>query len=279
MTSVDRARQALGARLRELRRDAGLNGRTFSAEAGWHWSKTSRIERGERQPSETDLAVWCRLCDAELALPDLIASLRNVQAQWAEWKRVAAAGHARRQKRGVELDAHAATVRVYSPVVISGLLQTEEYARAVLATCIEFLGTYDDLEDAVAARLARRKALHDGRTQFAMLIHESALHMRVGDDQVHAEQLRHLLDNGFGNPRLILGIVPADYEFVYTTTSFVIYDTRMALVETLSAELTVSTPSELAYYEKAWERLRRQAAYGDDARALIRRALNRPRAE
>ncbi|MBB5915129.1 hypothetical protein BJY24_003996 [Nocardia transvalensis] len=275
MTSVDRARRALGARLRELRRDAGLNGRQFSTEAGWHWSKTSRIERGERQPSEGDLAVWCSLCNAQLALPDLVASLRNVRAQWAEWKRVAAAGHARRQRRGVELDSRATAVRVYSPVIISGLLQTEDYARAVLSTCIEFLGTYDDLEDAVSARLARQKALQDGRTHFHMLIHEPTLSMRVGDDQIRVGQLRHLLDISFGNPRLILGIVPTDYEFVYTTTSFVIYDTRMALVETLSAELTVSTPSELAYYEKAWDRLRRQAVYGDGARHLITRALDR----
>ncbi|MBO0880960.1 MAG: helix-turn-helix transcriptional regulator, partial [Mycobacterium sp.] len=156
MTSVDRARQALGTRLRELRRDAGLNGRQFSTAAGWHWSKTSRIERGERQPSEADLTKWCQLCNAELALPDLLASLRNVQAQWAEWKRIASAGHSRRQRRGVELDARARTVRIYSPVVLSGLVQTEAYARAILSTCIEFLGTYDDINDAVTARLQRQ---------------------------------------------------------------------------------------------------------------------------
>ncbi|WP_433597941.1 helix-turn-helix domain-containing protein [Nocardia sp. CA-135953] len=277
MTSVDRARQALGARLRELRKDAGLNGRQFSDAAGWHWSKTSRLERGERQPSEADLVVWCRLCDADLALPDLIASLRNVQAQWAEWKRIAAAGHARRQRRGVELDARARSVRIYSPVVLSGLVQTEAYARAILSTCIEFLGTRDDLDDAVAARLQRQQALRTGNTTFSMLIHEPVLYMQAGDEDVQTNQLRHLLDVGFGNPHLILGVVPTRYRFLYTTTGFVIYDTRMALVETISAELTVTTPSELSYYEKAWAGLHRQAVYGDQARALITAALDRPR--
>lgn len=275
MTAVDRARQNLGARLRELRKDAGLNGRQLSESAGWHWSKTSRLERGERQPSEDDLAVWCRVCDAELALPDLLASLRNVQAQWAEWKRVAGAGHARRQRRGVELDAKARNVRIYSGVVLSGLVQTEAYARAILARCIEFLGTLDDLNDAVAARMQRQAALKDGSTAFMMLINEAVLFMNAGDEHVRVQQLEHLLDVGFGNPRLILGIVPMRHQFVYTTNGFVLYDNRMALVETVSAELTVNTPSELALYEKAWTRLHEQARYGAGARALITSALNR----
>ncbi len=143
----------------------------------------------------------------------------------------------------------------------------------MLSTCIDFLGTLDDLDDAVAARLARQRALREGRTQFVVLIHEPVLYMRVGNDDVMAKQLQHLLDVGFGNPRLILGVIPTDYEFVYTTTGFVVYDARMVLVETISAELTVSTPSELTYYEKAWDGLRRQAVHGDDARALIELAL------
>ncbi|WP_405161994.1 helix-turn-helix domain-containing protein [Nocardia sp. NBC_01499] len=102
VSGADRARQALGARLRELRKDAGLSGRELSASAGWHWTKTSRIELGKRPPSEADIEAWCRVCGAELALPDLLAARRNVEAQWAEWKRVVAAGRTGRQRRGVE---------------------------------------------------------------------------------------------------------------------------------------------------------------------------------
>ncbi|MCC3326106.1 hypothetical protein [Nocardia abscessus] len=38
--------------------------------------------------------MWCRPCDAPLALPDLVAALRDVQAHWTEWKRITANGHA-----------------------------------------------------------------------------------------------------------------------------------------------------------------------------------------
>ncbi|RJO78407.1 XRE family transcriptional regulator [Nocardia panacis] len=275
VSAADQARQVLGARLRELRKDARLDGRQFSTAAGWHWSKTSRIEHGKQSPSEDDVAVWCRVCDAELALPDLIAALRNVEAQWAEWKRITATGHARRQRRGVELEGRTRLLRVYTVVLLPGLLQTEDYARAVLTQCIRFLGTHDDLTDAVAARMERQQVLHRGNHRIATLVHESALHTVVGDPRVMADQLRRLLDVAFDNPRLIFGVVPLDAEFIYTTTSFDMFDQRMALVETISAELTVTRPSELRYYEQAWAGLHRQARYGEQAKEIVRGALAR----
>ncbi|QIS23784.1 helix-turn-helix domain-containing protein [Nocardia terpenica] len=275
VTAVLRARQALGARLRELRKDARMDGAQFSAAAGWHRSKTSRIELGKQTPSENDLEVWCRVCDAVLALPDLVASLRNVEAQWTEWKRIAASGHARRQRRHVEIENRARLQRVYAPIVLPGLLQTENYARAVLRQCIRFLGTPDDLDAAVTARMQRREVLHKPRHRFILLADEAALYTTVGNDQVMAEQLRYLLDTAFDIPRLTFGVLPLTAEFTYLTTSFDLFDNRMVLIETTSAELTVVTATELELYEKLWKSLHRQAAYGEAARNLITTALER----
>lgn len=254
-----------------------MDGRQFSSAAGWHWSKTSRIELGKQAPSEADLAAWCRICDAELALPDLIASLRNVEAQWAEWKRVAAAGHAQRQRRAIETESRAALQRVYAPIVLPGLLQTEAYARAVLHQCIQFLGTPDDLDEAVAARMQRQQVLCRSRHRFILLADEAALYTTVGDDAVMVNQLRHLLDIGFSNPRLLFGVVPLIAEFTYLTTSFDLFDDRMAVIETVSAELTIVPAGELALYEKIWRALHKQAAFGDAARGIITAALGRRR--
>ncbi|WP_028476751.1 helix-turn-helix transcriptional regulator [Nocardia sp. CNY236] len=271
-TSVGRARRSLGARLRELRRAAGLNGRAFSAAAGWHWSKTSRVELGRQRPSRDDLVLWCRLCDAEDVLADLLATLENIDAHWREWRRITAGGHAYRQRRGLELEARARTLRTYSAILIPGLLQTEPYARAVLAQCIRFLGTHDDLDQAVAARIARQSALRQGNLRLVQLIDQAALHTRVGDHTVMTDQLTHLLDTGFGNPRLVLGVVPLEAGFVYTTTSFDLLDRSTALVETISAELSITTPSELALYEKAWAGLHDRAVFGEQARTLVTQA-------
>ncbi|WP_308014567.1 helix-turn-helix domain-containing protein [Nocardia coffeae] len=274
MNGAARAKVALGARLRELRQDAGLDGRQLSTAAGWHWSKTSRIEHGKQMPSESDLAVWCRVCDATLALPDLVAALRNVRAQWAEWRRITAAGHTRRQQRGRELESETRELRIYNPTIVPGLLQTEPYARAVLAQCIGFLGTLDDLDTAVLARMSRQNILRTGGTRVAVLINEAALHTTLGDDEVMAGQLRHLLYVAFGNPRLHFGIVPLRAEFVYLSGSFHLFDRRQALIETASAELTITAPSELELYERLWGGLHTKAVYGDAARALIANALD-----
>ncbi|WP_067647400.1 helix-turn-helix domain-containing protein [Nocardia harenae] len=273
MNGAARAKAALGARLRELRRDAGLDGRQLSTAAGWHWSKTSRIENGKQMPSEADLAAWCRVCDVPLALPDLVAALRNVRAQWSEWRRITATGHTRRQQRGREIESTARQLRIYNPTIVPGLLQTEDYARAVLAQCIGFLGTPDDLEAAVAARLERQGIVRTGGTRVAALVHEAALYTTLGNDAVTSAQLRHLLDVAFGNPRLSFAILPLTAEFVYLSGSFHLFDGRQALIETASAELSITAPGELELYERLWAGLCGHAVSGDAARALITSAL------
>jgi transcriptional regulator with XRE-family HTH domain len=269
VTDIDTARREFGARLRELRRATTMTGPQLATAAGWHHSKVYRLERGDRMPSEADLATWCRVCDAAWALTDLTASLRNVETQWAQWRRLAATGHARRQRRSIDLEARTSNLRIYQPTIVPGLLQTRPYAAAVLAQCIEFLGTPDDLDDAVDARMQRQQVLHQGRRQIAILVHETALYTGVGDDAVRVEQLQHLLGTAFGNPRLIFAVVPRSAGFVYLTGGFHLFDHHLALIETASAELSIVAPSELALYERLWDALYTQAVTGDTARALI----------
>ncbi|WP_194838555.1 helix-turn-helix transcriptional regulator [Nocardia sp. XZ_19_369] len=272
MTGVEQARVVLGTRLRDLRKAAGLSGVQLAARAGWVPSKISKIERGQQTPTAEDLTVWCEITEATLVLPDLLATLTNIESMWAEWKRIAATGHSRRQHRSIELEAGTRTIRNWCQLIVPGLLQTEEYARAVLSTCIEFLGTADDLDEAVAARMQRQRVLYHGTRRITILLAEQALYTTVGGTAVMAGQLRHLLD-ALALPRLSLGIVPRDFPFIYTTTSFAAFDHRLVMVETISAELTITSPSELSYYEKAWAALHRHAAYGEQARALIAGAL------
>lgn len=269
MSGVEQARAAFGARLRDVRVRAHLSGVQLADLAGWHSAKISRIEHGKQTPSDADLVLWCRACDAELLLPDLRAALANVEALWSEWRRLAAAGHAQQQRRRIDLEARALTIRNYEPNTIPGLLQTQAYARAILTRAIAFVEGLDDIDRAVAARMDRQQILHHGTRRIAILLGEQALYTTVGGPKVMAGQLQHLLDTAFGNPRLHLGIIPRRAEWIYTTTCFVITDKKMAEVETISAGLTITAPRELAYYEKAWTALAAQAVHGRAARALI----------
>ncbi|WP_067572289.1 helix-turn-helix domain-containing protein [Nocardia acidivorans] len=272
MAKVDDARLALGGRLRELRVSARITGRAMAKEAGWEPSKVSKIEHGKQLPSEDDLTVWCRITDNNLALPDLAATLRNVNAAYMEWRRIAGTGHARRQRQSIQTEGASSLVRGYDCLLLPGLLQTRDYAEAVLTRCIRFLGGPDDLSEALEARMERQRVLREGLHRFHFLIGESALYTSVGDDQIRRGQLHHLLDS-MRLARLIVGVVPNTAEFFYETTNFLFYDTKLVQVETISAELSIRQPRELVLYERAFTALANRAAYGDQARALIHKAL------
>ncbi|MFE3444175.1 helix-turn-helix domain-containing protein [Nocardia sp. NPDC059180] len=274
MRAVDDARAALGARLRELRRAAHLSGVDLADRCGWHSSKISRIERGKQAPSEADLADWCAACDSMAVLDDLVASLRNLRAMYLEWQRTVAAGHAHRQRQSIKVEGETRLIRWYDPDTMPGLLQTEGYARAILRVCISMIGGRDDLEEAVAVRMARKGVLQRAGHRFHILIGEAALYPTVGDSAVMAAQLEHLVGE-LERPNLRLGVIPLDAEYRAPATNFVIYDRAQVLTETVSAELTITRPSEIALHEKTFAVLADQAAYNDAARALITRALER----
>ena len=120
-TSADQARASLGVRLRDIRRDAGLSGIDLAQRAGWLSSKVSKIEHGKQGPSEEDLRVWCEHCDALGELPDLIAAVRSIETQFAEWRRIVRSGTRRRQQASAAVYERTRLFRIYEPAVIPGL--------------------------------------------------------------------------------------------------------------------------------------------------------------
>ena len=139
-SSVAAARKALGARLREIRRDAGLTGREVAARAGWHASKTSRLENGVTAPADADIRQWCHICDAADQAADLIAATRSADSMYVEWKRLERTGLRRLQESYVPLFERTRTFRLSNSSVMPGLLQTPAYVTALLSEIIEFRG-------------------------------------------------------------------------------------------------------------------------------------------
>jgi transcriptional regulator with XRE-family HTH domain len=84
-SSAWQARQALGARLGEIRKDAGLTGRALAELCGWHEAKVSRIEHARTAPSAADIRLWCQHCGTPGETDNLLASLRSVADMFVEW--------------------------------------------------------------------------------------------------------------------------------------------------------------------------------------------------
>lgn len=72
---------------------------------------------------------------------------------------------------------------------------------------------------------------------------------------------------------MLLGVVPANSEWLTPATNFVMFDDRMVLVEAITAELKVTQPREIQLYRRAFDTLAGRSVTGDRARDLIRKAL------
>lgn len=276
--SVHQAREALGHRLRDIRKDAGLTGRQLAALAGWHSSKVSKIEYGKQTPSEEDIRSWCHHTGTSNQIADLVATVRNIEAMYIEWRRMLGTGTRRRQQASRNLEAKTRLMCWYEPLLIPGILHTAEYAEAVLRRVIDFYDIPDDLDEGVAARMERQQILYRGNHRFHFVITHQALLTTVGDNNVMIGQLDRLLAV-MSLPRVALGILPTFTKYRVPTNQFIMFDNRLVHIETVSAELTISQPREIVLYAKAFEQLTKQAVTGNDARALINAALDHRRNE
>ncbi|MEV7788657.1 helix-turn-helix transcriptional regulator [Streptomyces sp. NPDC088106] len=268
------AREALGARLRELRTEAGLDGKDLAAKLGWQTSKVSRLQNGKQTPTRADLTAWAQACEqaaAEGELQGLRAGLEMKQRH-RSWRRQLAGGHRGRQEIAVRQTEHTAMIKGLEVSRIPGLFQTPEYARVVFDTNAEFRGIAPTTEAAVAARMRRQEALYDPEKSFRFLLCEAALYHRSCPADVMAEQLDRLY-NLVGQRRVEIGILPFGTQLRRTAPhGFWIYDRRLVIVETISEELWLTGDDDLALYERAWEWLAEAAEYGPLARRLVGRA-------
>lgn len=272
--SLHQLREALGGRLRELRLNSGRTGTELANLAGWHQTKVSKIEYGKTKPTDADIRTWCEHTNSVDQVPDLIATVRNIEASYLEWRRVLGTGTKRRQQASIKLEAETQLMRWYEPVLIPGLLQTAEYAEEIMRNVIEFQGIPNDLEDGVSKRMERQQILYQRKHRFHFVIGEQALRTTVGDDRIMTGQLDRLLAV-LGMPRVLFGIVPAETRYQVPISNFIMFDDRTVMVENVTAELTITQPREVATYGRAFDVLAKQSVNGNAARALISAALER----
>ncbi|ATL66837.1 helix-turn-helix domain-containing protein [Nocardia terpenica] len=271
--TVQEAREALGKRLREIRRRAGVTGRELAARGGWHESKVSKIEYGKIKPSDADIRTYCIHTGTEDQLADLLATLHNIDSAYIEWRQSLGTGVKRIQQQTLKLEAEATYIRNWQPQVITGLLQTADYAEAILKYAVDFYGIPDDLDAAVSKRMERQQVLYKRNHRFHFLIGEQSLYTTIGDNEVMAGQLDRLYSI-VGMPRVTLGIVPKETEGVVVVENFVMFDNRMVKVEGHTAGITVTQPREIALYGRAFDILASQSVVGEQARRLIRKAMD-----
>ncbi len=185
------ARRELGEELRRLRGDR--RGAAVAAALGWSESKLSRIETARTGISDPDLESLLHILglppDARADLRDL-ARRGRARVWWAPYR----SSVAERYDEFVAFEAEAVRICEWEAQVVPGLLQTDEYAHAVIAVGAD-VGDPETLQRRTALRMARQSVLtRRPPPELRVILDESALHREVGGRAVQRRQLQHLHD-------------------------------------------------------------------------------------
>ncbi len=178
--------------LRAVREQAGLTGEELSRRLGWSPSTVSRMENGRRPSTTTDVIQYAVMCGASQSevqpIVEFTRMAEHEDGYYLSDKRI---GESLQSLIFHETSAKHSII--YEPQVIHGLLQTPEYARA-LVTAVKPDIDEDRVAGAVRTRMERRRILSLPKpARFTFYVHEHALRLRIGSDQIMHEQLLHLV--------------------------------------------------------------------------------------
>jgi len=244
-----------GSELRYYRERAGLSQVELAALAHCSNDVISKIEKGKRPPAEGFPA---RLD----AIPQL--DTRGGLARLWGWLRESARHRAYPGwfDRWPDYEAQATALRTFELITIPGLVQTENYARAVLRTRINT--TEDEIEEMVAARMARQSILtKDKPPIFWAVITEAAIRCPVGGASVMREQLNKLIEMA-KLPNVTLQVIPTEQgEHEGFRGPFVIAEFAdsqpVAYQDTAVQGQIVDRPEDVASLMTLWDTIKSEA--------------------
>jgi transcriptional regulator with XRE-family HTH domain len=254
-----------GAELRYYRTRAGLSQKDLAPRANVSHDVISKIETGERPPAED----FPPRLDA---IPEL-GTQGALTRLWSHLKKSLKQRAYGWFQEWADIEAEATALRWYEPLVVPGLLQTEDYARAILSARPD--GNLDDLDEQVAARLARQAVLERaGAPQLWCVLDEGVLHRAIGGSKVMRGQLYRLADLA-EHPKTLIQVIQAAGAHAGLLGHFVIADLDgkppMVYLETAAEGQVTDSPSVAAHVALRFDRLRAEALPWAASRDLIRR--------
>ena len=270
-------RRRLAAELRGIRESKGKSGDAVAAALRWSPSKISRYERARTglRPREVE-----RLLDYyEITGPRraLLLGLAEDAAQKGWWEEFADSLSDDYQQF-IGLEHEATSMAVWHVDVVTGLLQTEAYARHIISS-------YSRVEPVapgmigrlVRVRMQRQQILNRDELQLTVVLDESVLKRRIGDETVMYDQLQRLAKEA-ERPNLTMRILPLNTQHTVFGESFVIFgfgeDTEAMLQDVVSTEqlrsgFTLEGERETYLHRIAFQMLAEASLGPAESRALI----------
>ncbi|MBT2398601.1 helix-turn-helix transcriptional regulator [Streptomyces sp. ISL-100] len=266
-------RRRLGQELRRLRELKGMTAEEVAERLLVSQSKISRLENGRRSISQRDVRDLCGVYDVEdHRIVDSLMQMAKDSRQQGWWHAFGDIPYS--VYIGLETDA--ASLRVYDPQIVPGLLQTPQYAEALITGALpETAAT--DVEKRVNVRLRRQERILTAEQPLRLwaVIDEASLRRVVGDKQLMREQLEHLVEQS-QLPHVTVQILPFDMgahpgisghyailEFPDAADSSVVY------IEGVTSDLYLEKANDVQKYSVMYEHLRAQALNVEASRQFI----------
>ncbi|GAA1757942.1 helix-turn-helix transcriptional regulator [Streptomonospora arabica] len=278
-------RRRLGVELRRLRENAGMTGEEAAERMSWSGSKLSRIERGQVATNSDDVRDLLELYGVED--PDARQTLIMLarESRRRGWWHVYGDVMPERFDVYLGLEPEAGALRFFQSEIVPGLLQTPDYARALMRAHPSPVSD-DEIERRTELRIRRQEVVfNDSPPQIWALLDESILYRPVGGRSVMIGQMRRLLDLG-RNPQVTLQVLPfavgahSGLNGSFDILEFLDSDIHAPLlvhVENLTSSLYIEKAKEVAYYTAAFEHLRFAALHPERTREVIGEAEQRLR--
>ncbi|MFT2015480.1 helix-turn-helix domain-containing protein [Streptomyces sp. 796.1] len=266
-------RRRLGQELRRLRQEKGMTAEEVAEELMVSQSKISRLENGRRSISQRDVRDLCRAYRVEdKRLVESLMQMAKDSRQQGWWNAFGDVPYS--VYIGFENDA--ASLRVFESQVVPGLLQTPEYAEAVIGGAIPE-GTPEQLAQRVQVRLRRQERISDPFSPLRLwaVVDESALRRLVGNPRVMAEQLEYLIRMSH-EPHVTVQALPfylGSHPGMSGQFSILEFsdesDTSVVYLEGVTSDLYLEKLSDVQSYSMMYEHLRAQALNVDQTREFI----------
>lgn len=272
-------RRRLGTELRRLRERAGLTAEQVGKHLDCHASKVGRIENGRSGLRLPDLRGMLDLYgvddeDTRRSLSDLAREGKK-RGWWRMYEDVLTPSAA----EFVSLEAAADSIRSFEPLLVPGLLQTEDYARTVIRSGRPDLDA-DDAEPRVRLRMERQATLRGPRPPHLWaVVGEAALRNQVGGASVMSEQIQHLLTvserpdvtvqvmpftvgahPGIGGPFVVLGFPGQD-------------EPEVILVEATASSHLLESEEQVSHYRSVFDHIHAAALGPEQSQEMLRRTL------
>lgn len=263
------ARPELASTLRRLRQEAGLSGIEAARRAGLSQSTVSRLETGRRAPTVKEITVLCKAYRATAQLrAELQATARDLQ-EGITSARIVLQRPREMQERIGRIEQSAALIRSFQPAMVIGLVQTLDYARAMMSGRVRGQ-TLDQLTES----RRRRQAILTTDRRLTLLHAEGALRWHIGSPTIMAAQLDHLAELA-RCPNLRLGVIPWDRSLtMHARHAFHLYDTHTVIVGTESGTAFITDPVEVAAYDRRFAELEAVAVFDDRAVRVFERVAD-----